>query len=652
MNSKHDGISSQPARKAFPAGRVVPALPLTMTKQKLAKAKPRNHTTGAAKGAKKDTEDGTQELCESKVARSYQSVANPSNGVSAHAGGVYGKSYEARENELESSNNYVKGSETASRDGISAITERLADTSQKIPEESEARIPKNELPPAFVAHEHPPYSSTSSQMPPSLSSLQISHPEIVRGGLEDASIPSPALTYSAGNPSFVPSVPSIPFQGHAHHFSESQIGPAPLGYQSPPVSWTQRSGFNPPPASNGYNIHNHTRQFPRDSVQTNGLHSQSFQRSRTESQTSGFDPRSPSVFDPHHEGSNHMLHEGNSFIPPLRAQQIPQVQPMQFASAALQNGLQYDHGDPLRDYLLNQFQDAHSSDCILEVESTGGGSLKIEAHKLLLARSPILRKLIQGRYEQSGRFSLNIDFPGKHFNGRSFADGIRHLYGGPLPTLDSLHGSAPRDKMAAALQFLAVGSFLSVDAISIRSMQLVFGLLRWDTVPTALAFALEGGLGPTWHKQPRFPNGRPDDDVSRAYHNSPMYEPYSTDLLFRLIDFVVHTIPQNFYIDPAAPELPEAPRLPSFVEASHGRHHSRHNPRLSQIRFGSITSEELQRPSPEATMISSILISLPFPILQNILEHIGLVHRLGSETAASVTRQVRKLPKNVVGCVH
>jgi hypothetical protein len=347
-----------------------------------------------------------------------------------------------------------------------------------------------------------------------------------------------------------------------------------------------------------------------------------------------------------------MLHEGNSFIPPLRAQQIPQIQPMQFAPAALQSGRQHDHGDPLRDYLLNQFQDAHSSDCILEVVGTSGSSLKIEAHKLLLARSPTLRKLIQARHKQSGRFSLNIDFPGKHFNGRSLADGIRHLYGGPLPTHDSLHGSAPHEKMAAALQCLAVGSFLRVDAISVRSMQLIFGLLRWDTVPNALAFALEGGLGPAWQKQPRSPDGRQDDDASRAYHNSPMYEPYSTDLLFRLIDFMVHSIPQNFYIDPAAPELPEAPRLPSLAEGSHGRYHSRHNPRLSQIRFGSITTEELQRPSPEATMISSILISLPFPILQNILEHIGLVHRLGSETAASVTRQVKMLPKNAVRCVR
>jgi hypothetical protein len=64
---------------------------------------------------------------------------------------------------------------------------------------------------------------------------------------------------------------------------------------------------------------------------------------------------------------------------------------------------------------------------------------------------------------------------------------------------------------------------------------------------------------------------------------------------------------------------------------------------LSQIRFGSITSEELQRPSAEATMISSILVSLPFPILQAVLEHPGLAHRLGPETAASVTRQVNLL---------
>jgi hypothetical protein len=350
-----------------------------------------------------------------------------------------------------------------------------------------------------------------------------------------------------------------------------------------------------------------------------------FQRSRTESQTSGFDLRSPTVFDQNGEGS----------VYPPRAQQVPPAHLMNFAQGAPQNGVQYDHGDPLRTYLLSQFQDTHSSDCVLEVVNADGGSFKIDAHQLLLARSPTLNKLIVAGKEQNSKLNLRVKLPSKHFGEDSFTDSIRHLYGGPLPTPDSLRGASPSDRMTAALRYVAAGAFLRLDPISFRSMQLAFGLLRWDTVPAALAFALEGGLGLAWNKQSQS-STMPSD----VHNGHPLHDPFSTDLLRQLIDLMVHTIPQNFYIDPAAPQLPESPRFPSYPEISHGRHNSRHHPRLSQIRFGSITTEELQRPSAEATMISSIFMSLPFPILQGVLEHIGLAHRLGPETAASVTRQV------------
>jgi hypothetical protein len=393
----------------------------------------------------------------------------------------------------------------------------------------------------------------------------------------------------------------------------------------------QRSGHNQP-LQNGHNGNSHSRHYHRDSFQANGANQIDLQRSRAESLTSGFDPRSPTAFEQNGEGGNPMLYDGKFFFSPPRAQQVPPMHAMNFAQGAPQNGSQYDHGDPLRTYLLSQFQDVHSSDCVLEVIIAGGGSFKIAAHKLLLARSPTLASDIATAREQNSKLELFIEFPSKHFGEDSFIDSIRHLYGGPLPTPDSLRGATPSDRMAAALRYVAAGSLLGVDAISIRSMQLALGLLRWDTAPAALAFALEGGLGPAWDN--------PLQPLALSSAGFPKYDPYSTDLLHRLIDFMVHTIPQNFYIDPAAPQLPESPRFPSYSEASHGRHNSRHHPRLSQIRFGSITSEELQRPSAEATMISSILISLPFPVLQGVLEHVGLAHRLGPETAASVTRQV------------
>jgi hypothetical protein len=644
MNSKNDGITTQPARRAIPPGRVVPALPLTMMKQKLAKAQPKVHASSPAQDVAKDTGSKFQEQNGENSAEVTPHAPATINGISTVSKGINGERITASQVGPDPRGDSARSFEVTSKDDSRHLPpqpeqnqERRESSMPKPAARIETRISKNELPPDFVPHENASRSAASSQAPPSLSSLHLSQSDAVHPGLEDSSSSPSVPPHSAGSSAFVPSLPPVPLQGHSHHFSEPQAPRVPPGYQQPPMFLAQRSGHNPL-LQNGHNGIQNSQHHHRDSVHANGANPLHFQRTRAESQTSGLDPRSPSLFDQNGDSTNSMLYDGKSFFSPPRAQQVPPMHTINLAQGGPQNGFQYDHGDPLRTYLLSQFQDARSADCVLEVIHADGVSFKIEAHKLLLARSPTLHKLIVAGKEQTPKSSLCIKVPSKHIGEDSFTDSIRHLYGGPLPTPDSLRGATLSEKMAAALRYVAVGAYLRMDAISFRSMQLALGLLRWDAVPAALAFALEGGLGPAWDKRPRSSAMHSDN----AYGH-PQHDPYSTDLLHRLIDFMVHTIPQNFYIDPAAPQLPESPRFPSYSETSHGRQNSRHHPRLSQIRFGSITSEELQRPSAEATMISSILVSLPFPILQAVLEHPGLAHRLGPETAASVTRQVNLL---------
>ncbi|KAI7030664.1 hypothetical protein KC352_g47545, partial [Hortaea werneckii] len=106
-----------------------------------------------------------------------------------------------------------------------------------------------------------------------------------------------------------------------------------------------------------------------------------------------------------------------------------------------------------------------------------------------------------------------------------------------------------------------------------------------------------------------------------------------------MIDFIVHLLPPNFYVDSSAPHLTTCPRLPSMPSRHEGKS-SRSDPRLSKIRFGEVPAEDHQRPSPATTTISSLLLSLPFALLKCILEHDLLAMKLGPDTVASIMRQV------------
>ena len=129
-----------------------------------------------------------------------------------------------------------------------------------------------------------------------------------------------------------------------------------------------------------------------------------------------------------------------------------------------------------------------------------------------------------------------------------------------------------------------------------------------------------------------------DDSLGRSeITGQPSYDPYSTALLQRMVDFTVHVFPPNFYLDASAPQLEACPRLPPLPKpAGHETRSSVSDPRLSQIRFGEIPTG----PSFTTTMISSILLSLPFQLLKVVLEHFIFATRLGPETAASIMRQV------------
>jgi hypothetical protein len=195
-----------------------------------------------------------------------------------------------------------------------------------------------------------------------------------------------------------------------------------------------------------------------------------------------------------------------------------------------------------------------------------------------------------------------------------------------------------------ALSYIATGAWLNIHAFAQRGVEIAMTLVQCDTLPTVLAFALEGGLGQMWSaedgSEERTSTCSSDDSFGKPETGgSPTYDPHSSALLSRALDFIVHNLPPSFYLNPAAPQSTACPRLPS-PSLGHESTSSRSDPRLSRIRFGEMSVEDHQRPSFVTTTISSVLLSLPFPLLKYLLEHPVLTGRLGSETVASIMRQV------------
>jgi hypothetical protein len=552
---------------------------------------------------------------------------------------------------------------------------------------------RTELPPAFVplAGQYTSHSASSSRQlnhNPQPFQPQASRPGtngIVFGDVE-SSESSPVPPQSAGSAYVQPPQQQMqrpiqppPFNpvNHAHHFSEPQAHHAFPGSYAPPQSWNPQRGFYPSqqhPQFAPYQPHfRHPAQEHFTPVEV-GQPNMPSALSRSASPGSayaeavrlGHDMRSPvsagkeggakAFPDPKPNFSNQPSFRQQPFARqmPLQQQHIP---PPDFR-------LDMDNAQMLRDHIRSQFSKPALTDCHLQLSHDSDASTqRIDAHKIILARSPTLLRLIQNASDTQ-RPQLDVHLPGRHLSLHTFNECLKYIYGGQLPPLDPPHrssmsfmepASAQIDRMEQALQRIATGAWLEMPAISWRGMNVATNTMSWDTLPTALEFGLDGGISPAWTlddgSEERSSTTSSDDSQSRldSTPSTPTNDPYATPLLQSIFQFVLHSFPPDFYPDTTAPQLQVCPRLPPLPpqEPQQPQQHEKNklsrsaDPRLSQIRFGELPSEEASPPRPSAvtTMISSLLFSLPFALLKFLLEHPVLADRMGAETVGSIMRQ-------------
>ncbi|KAL1650253.1 hypothetical protein SLS58_001064 [Diplodia intermedia] len=545
--------------------------------------------------------------------------------------------------------------------------------------------PPFQLPPPFYpsTDRSTPTSATSSTftrpqpptIPPTMHNPKPSANSIVFGGYPDSSSVSPAPPVTNGNFPYPPPpgayppstmvAPPYPFPAHAHHFSEPHTGMMPAavapngagnfgwrrvdqplpphhlrqGHSTPNPSVTN-SGFSPIHPSAGYG-----QSF--SPVHINGFHPLSRSGSQASSPripVTDDTPNETPLEDPSRKRFVHPIQNG------VHSRKAPApLFPPTYPQGAAEFGL--------RDYMRSQFGSRAYADSVLKLYTGGGRDmiLYLPVHSIILGRNPKFADIISKSppfHSESGLRVLNVLAEDRFLDGPIFAEALKYLYSEDmlsprnfLQGLPSFTGNvaeasgygSPVQRMSHALAYVAAGFWLELRCIVNRGFDIATELLRWDTVETALTFALDGGLDASWRVDDALEDSSSDDASSKFDTDfAPSYGSYSTHFLQTINGFLLHNFPNDFELDTSASPLHDVPRMPSTEEA---RPVSR-NPRLSQIRFGEVPVDSTGPSQHVISILSSILLSLPFPVLKALLEDFVLCSRLGKSRVGQLMRAV------------
>lgn len=389
------------------------------------------------------------------------------------------------------------------------------------------------------------------------------------------------------------------------------------------------------------------------------------------SQSSGH-PDEPMLHNHYQAGHNRNGPNGFSqeFRPPNGQEPLPIGQ--DFSGMSSHHGHQHhpsvqeDNAEGLVEYIRQQFREPVMSDFQLELRYSGNRAppARFPGHRLVLARSPALSSFCRSQGSPQQVFIVQIE--NKWVRSDAYYTALQRLYGLPLlpvsPPLDRMHGGdyaaagSVEERFDFALAYAAAGALLVWEPVVERGCRIASQLLDWPTVEKALEFALE-------------------DFVDNGTHEIYKYNDGSKILFYAVVNFVIANMPPNFSLDNTVPESTTYSRLPMNPGASLAATSevsevpvqingpvsqnqpsvSGHRHQLSNIQFGDLaptdagngqanghpsghvngvanvtngtsgSASDTPRASQQArpimhTVLSRILLSVPFSLLQLILD--------------------------------
>ncbi|KAF1842611.1 uncharacterized protein K460DRAFT_389214 [Cucurbitaria berberidis CBS 394.84] len=413
--------------------------------------------------------------------------------------------------------------------------------------------------------------------------------------IEQQTVPRPP-------PGFAPAQYTPFFQGHSQHPSEATAPWLQPPYSAAPMDPTNETSgaFRSPTFSNGpiadpsaFNGHFPSRDAAFITNGTGTPHPQSPSKSQF-GETKLASDRG--------EDQHAVMYQNSTAPPAERLEESP------FELAA---------------YLSTQFGNPQFADFILQVRSPESILVSIPVHGIIVVRSVVVADAVRrsptpSHRSRDARRPIDILALDPFVTRESIEEAVKVLYGAPLLSAQTfLYGLAPylydsdqavpsneaRRRMQQVLSYIAAARTLHIPSMQARGVEIARMLLRWDTIDQVLHYALQAS------------------SASRSSKD----DPFTNALLNYAIEFMAYIFPVDFSLYTIAPELKDAPRLPTLVEPRPPTH----NPRLSKIRFGDAPPEDDFQASHATRVLSTILLSLPVPLLERLFNHRATANQIG-----------------------
>jgi len=526
---------------------------------------------------------------------------------------------------------------------------------QKVANQPEVNGRRNQLPPPFYPASHSAVptarAQSSSQVGNGSAYLPAPSPFTFGGAVESDHSPTPPASAGSGFSSSnmmhiangagatVPFMPNGSAHSSAPSFSGAQATPfSPADpyqnfYGMPPTSqpWTQS---HMPPSNN---------QNPQPYMQ-NGVS----QKVPTPSSRSG----SQASIAPEHSAmsrayASHQHNASNSNQQPFYPTQHFQGHGNRMHQSEARNSRQSNAAEvnfwALQAHLDEQFAQLEFADCTLAI----GEHITLPCHSVILSRNPALRAMLRADTYSNGAQSghshrKSLVIPPEYYfkNATALVEAMRYLYGGPVFNEHRLmqpflHSS--RQLMENILSYAAAGSLLAIPEVAVAALTVASHRLTWESLETALEFALEGGLNPSWRQNAAGPDHL--DGLSAGKHTGATYGPYASDVLEMVIRFVCWNIAPNFQLDTSASQLTNVRRLPEIpAQASPIVHAPRGS--VSDARFKGIRLGSFETQTSASTTLSSLLVSVPLPVLQAIFDDLQMQNRINPVVVEAIAYSV------------
>ncbi|KAK4237315.1 hypothetical protein C8A03DRAFT_16123 [Achaetomium macrosporum] len=318
--------------------------------------------------------------------------------------------------------------------------------------------------------------------------------------------------------------------------------------------------------------------------------------------------------------------------------------------------------DEALSFLRHGISDGTFNDCVLDVRFPDTPEfqdhpgyrqlhrvLRIPGHRFIFSRSPTLAGVMKTQGTIPGGV-ISLEINDEYMRSDVFWYSIRTLYGwsladGILPT--ELRLRDVRDDFKTALSYVATARYLQLPWVRSVAVHRASRLLLWNTIEEAVRF------------------------VSKVVVLSPRNDGFGVpELVDQVLSFLVHNFPADFVLDtnaadygflrlPPSNTTPPKSNAPTVAYGTSSGVHSRQsskthaqmprnprvssNLRLSQIKFGDISPTENGQALPDSsdkpqsrraptandTILSRILLNLPFELLKQILEHPHLAKQGG-----------------------